>query len=239
MAPRFRLISPPDCLGIAQLSILSGPRGIGAGSNALLDGGDQTFSTVGNLWRIAVPLVQSKGARARRQRGIVTALGDGSLAMRLRLPDRDRMTRAEAGVVGTTAPQAWSGGTQWSGSVRWRVGYPSVSVAVAAPAGFHRIALPNTLWGRELEVGDMIGFWPSHFGWYVIVGVEPGGAYRIWPELRKAITTDTFVTLQPTAVFRAMPGSFGWQRDGLMQSGAALQLVEVPDNKVRNWYTIE
>lgn len=237
MAVRFRLISHPSCLGYASLQFLGGPGARASGRNTAADGGEQTFATIGDTWDVQIPLAQTIGQRARRQRGIVTAVASGDVAVRIDLPDRDRMTREEAGMTGSTAPRDWSD-TTWSGGTRWRPGYPLVSVAGALSSGAAEVSLADEHWGHALGLGDMIGFVPHHFGWYVVTGVAAAGTYRIWPRLRRNVFAGGYATLQPVCVFRAVPGAFGWGRDGLLQAGAALRLREVRDADVRTWFTV-
>jgi hypothetical protein len=80
----------------------------------------------------------------------------------------------------------------------------------------------------------MIGFKPFHLGLYIVTQVHEPGRYRIWPPLRKAITTDDFATLNPVLVMR-LEGEAGapMPRGAASASGLSVTLVEVEDPDVR------
>lgn len=235
--PTFRLITWPDFLGIVDVDYLSGPASRTSGSNTASDGSEQSFAAVDNRLAIRVSLMPANRTRARRQRGVLQALRAGDVGVRLSLPDPDRMTLTEAGVNNPPPDLGWSENVDWSDGATWGVSYPLVTVGANAAVDATQVTLANEHWGHSLGLGDIVGFAPDHFGWYFVVGVEASGTYRIWPRLRKAVTTADSATLQPTAVFRAVANSVAFGR-GQFVSRGSLDMLEVTDPEVRTYYTI-
>ena len=90
---------------------------------------------------------------------------------------------------------------------------------------------------HDLQVGDYLGFFPFHFGMYVVTEVIEPGTYRIWPPLRKALTTDDFATLDPTLAMR-LESEDAATADRSLQvaEGASVTMVEVEDYNVREYF---
>lgn len=63
------------------------------------------------------------------------------------------------------------------------------------------------------------------------------GTYRIWPPLRKALTTDDFATLKPVLAMRLESEEAATAaRDASFISKATMTLVEVLDYDVRDYF---
>lgn len=91
----------------------------------------------------------------------------------------------------------WGNGEPWSNGQNWELTAPNVQLAEAAYFDSTIILLQDDAWGHRLGMGDYLGFFPLHFGLYTITEEFGDGEYRIWPPLRKALTSDDFATLYP------------------------------------------
>ncbi|WP_245515407.1 hypothetical protein [Rhizobium deserti] len=132
------------------------------------------------------------------------ALHGGANAVRVSWPAPDSLTLQEAGANFTPLQERvgmpWSNGQPWANGINWGVSPPNVAVAGGAARDTTVIKLGSAFWGHGLDYGDEIGFFPLHFGKYMITEALGSGEYRIWPPLRKAITADDFATLMPVLV---------------------------------------
>ncbi|RKE84596.1 hypothetical protein DFO46_1366 [Rhizobium sp. AG855] len=178
----------------------------------------------------------------RRIEGLVTALHGGANAVRVDFPLPDQMTLAEAGVTVSAAEERdgvpWSNDLPWSNGLNWHVPYPTVSVAAAADRSGTVVSLASGYWGHRLDIGDVIGFRPLHFGMYMVTQVLSSGTYRIWPPLRKAITTETLATLTPVlAMTLDSEASADLSRGVAHGEETTLILSEVFDYDVRDYFT--
>ncbi|WP_157014899.1 hypothetical protein [Mesorhizobium xinjiangense] len=233
----LRLITWPDGLwGFVDINPVSGPKARSSGGNTAQDGTEQTFEGIGDLVALELVFSAKNGVTgARRQRGLVTALHSGANAMRLQFNDPDIMTPAEAG-VSCPEEQNWSNGEPWSNGEGWAPTYPVVPVAAAAGFDTGIVRLANEFWGHTLGYGDYLGFFPFHFGIYMVTEVIEPGQYRVWPRLRKALTAEDYATLYPTLVMKAVGTTVAPPRD-LVATGGSITLVEVIDPYVRSDFT--
>ena len=232
----LRLLSFPE-LQATAVTPISGPNARNSGANTASDGGEQTFDTLGDVVAVRVAFPPRIGAGARRERGAMTALLSGANALRFDCPDPDRMSVVEAG-GSTNGALNWTDGNSWSDGTQWQAGYPEVAVAIAAALDDGIVNLADQYWGYNLGYGDVIGFTPFHFGRYMVTEVLDEGEYRIWPRLRKAITTATFATLRPVAAMRPAGRDAVSLGRGLSSTeGQGVTLVEVFDYYVRDYYT--
>lgn len=238
-----RLLSPPVDMGVLSIKPLSGPRAVGANRTESIGAYVQTSGSPFALWRYQFTFHAMNGPEYRRHRGWITALHGGANATRWPFYDPDRLTLAEAGnnatpnQINTGLP--WSNGESWSNGQNWGVSPPRVAVAASASLGATEILLADEFWGYSLDVGDQIGLTPFHFGKYMITERKPAaGRYRIWPPLRKAITTDDSATLEPVLAMR-MEGeeSATLDRGLVVADGVSITMVEVPDYDVRDYFT--
>jgi hypothetical protein len=197
-----RLVYWPNGLGIASLDVLSGPRTIGQASNTSIGNFNQTVSSPFGLWRFQMSFAGMKGQWARRFRGWITSLHGGANATTFKIYDFDGLTNEQAGITGNFQDQIWSNDETWSNGKPWGKSFPFVGVGASALKGATIIALNNQYWSNNLEVGDFIGFTPLHFGLYIITEKTASNTYRVWPPLRKALTTDDKATLTPTMALR-------------------------------------
>lgn len=237
-----RLISPPVGMKLVSMQPLSGPRTVGSARTEAIGNFVQTSSSPFALWRYQFTFHIMKDAEYRRHRGWIAALHGGANATRWPFYDPDRMTLAETGNNATTLQVIngvpWSNGQPWSNGENWGVSPPRVAVAAAAALGASEIFLADENWGHGLDVGDEIGINPLHFGKYMVTERKAPGQYRIWPPLRKAITTADLATLEPVLAMR-MEGEEAATLDrGLVVAeGVSITLVEVPDYDVRDYFT--
>lgn len=237
-----RLLSWPIGLGKIAYQRLTGPRATGAASSESLAGFVQTVSSVFGSWRYQISLQAMKGRKLRLYRGLETALHGGTNAVRVPFNDPDIMSFAEAGITavaeGETNPEAsWSNGKPWSNDENWQVSRPCVSISVAAAEADTTITLADEYWGHGLLGGEWIGFFPFHFGKYEITQVIDDGNYRIWPPLRKSLTTESYATLNPVMAMRLESEAGGTVQRGLVASeGNTLTLTEVQDSDVRDYF---
>jgi hypothetical protein len=139
----------------------------------------------------------------------MTALHGGANAVKFTWDDPDGLTYAQMGLNITERAGAagvpWSNNKPWSNGKNWEIGaVGNVSVSAAAAYKATTITLANEAWRNNLGVGDHIGFFPMHYGLYVITEVIGGGQFRIWPPLRKALTTDNYCHLRPVIVMRLL-----------------------------------
>lgn len=236
-----RLLDWPKRLRIVSWDSLSGPRSVGASSNESITGFVQTVSSVFGGWRWQLTLERMRGRLFRSYRGMKTALHGGANAVRVPFDDPDGLDWPDAGVTITEAQKrngvAWSNGKPFTNGSNWHCSRPAVAVAAAAALGDTTISLEDEHWGHSLFGGERIGFFPFHFGLYEVTEVIEPGEYRIWPPLRKALTTSSYSTLNPVMAMRLeSETSAKSPRGNLAVEAATMTLVEVQDSDVRDYF---
>ncbi|MEY9196641.1 hypothetical protein ABIA16_001757 [Sinorhizobium fredii] len=236
-----RLISMPNGLRPRSMTPLSGPRAVGGAANTSIGNFMQTVSSPFGAWRWQFVFPVSKDSKFRRYRGWVTALHGGANATRVPFGDPDMMTIAEAGMTVTTAQERfgspWSNGESWSNGQNWSITAPNVPIAAAAVLDATIVVLENEFWGHQLQPGDYLGFFPFHFGLYMVTEAPGDGEYRIWPPLRKALTVEDFATLYPTLAMRLESEDAASGGRGVAYAEeATVTLVEVFDYDVRDYF---
>lgn len=237
-----RLISWPLGLHANGREPLSGPRTVGASRTESISGFVQTTSRAFGLWRWRFVFPPLRGIAFRRYRGWVTALHGGANATRVPFCDWDGLAFAELGITGITkeqwlAGQPWDDdGAPWEDGQNWAPSRPPELVA-AASLGDTTITLDSLYWGGSLGVGDQIGFYPNHFGLYMITEVIEEAQYRIWPPLRKAVTSEDYATLTPTLAMRleSEEGATA-PRGASFAEGLAVTMVEVLDYDLNTYF---
>lgn len=235
----MEIISPP-LVDLVGWEPLSGPRAVGAGGSQTIGNFAQTTGSPFGLRRMKFLFPPLEGREARDFRGWTTALHGGANCTRWSFFDPDRMTFAEAGVVGVTGEHIpvypWENGQPWSNGMGWELTRPNVKVSATTAKDGTIIKLGSEFWGHTLSRGDYIGFFPFHFGMYEITKVIAPGQYRIWPQLRKEITPDDFATLSPVLAMR-MESEEGatLSRGGVFWEGTAITLIEILDYDVRKY----
>lgn len=236
-----RLISPPVGLGTTSVEPLSGPRTVSAGATRSVTNFAQTFASPFGDWRWRLSFPAMQGSLFRRYRGWVSALHGGANATRWTFFDPDCMSFREAGAdasqIDAEAGKPWSNGMPWSNGGNWQSSRPVVSVAAPASREATIVSLADQWWGHRLDVGDYVGFFPFHFGMYEVTQVVEPGAYRIWPSLRKAITTADFATLSPTMALRLESEDSASAGRGLVAAESlSVTLIETLDYDVRDYF---
>src|SRR5690606_28949550 len=190
-----RLVSWPSGLRANFREPLSGPRTVGAASTQSIGGFTQTSGSPFGLWRWRFSFPPIRGQLFRRYRGWVTALHGGANATRVPFCDWDGLTARQAGVdADRYGGERWGNGLPWSNGQNWQSKPPTVAVADASAKGDTMVALAEQFWCHRLGSGDLIGFFPMHFGMYMITEELGGGRYRIWPPLRREIAPADFAT---------------------------------------------
>jgi hypothetical protein len=237
-----RLLSWPNGLRWNRWKWLSGPDSVGASSNTTIGDFTQTIAAPTGARHVQLSFPPMRGQLTRRARGLVTSLHKGANAVRVSLCDWDGMSLANAGVQASKTQKqngmTWSNGMPWSNGKNWKITKPNVAVAASAARGATIVSLANTTWGHSLGMGDWIGFFPMHFGHYEVTEVLDSGQYRIWPPLRKAITTDDFATQYPVMAMRLLANNLpDADRGPAFLEGLTISLFEVFDYDARDYFT--
>lgn len=236
-----RLISWPLGLRWNRMKPLAGPESIGAAENTSIGNVTQTVASAFGARFMQLSFPPMRGAKARRARGLVTALHKGANAVRVSVCDWDGMSFADAGMQISAAQKqsgiSWSNGMPWSNGANWKATKPNVRVAASAALDATTIRLASSFWGHSLGMGDWIGFFPLHFGLYEITEDLGGGEYRIWPPLRKAITTSDYATLYPVMAMRLLASNLpDADRGPAFLEGLTISLFEVFDYDAREYF---
>lgn len=237
-----RLLSWPVGLSPNFKEPLSGPRSINSGSTDSVTGFNQGYSSPFGLWSWRFTFAPMRGEQFRRYRGMVTALHGGANAVRVPFCDWDQMSLEQRGLK--LSKNEWRNGVPWSNEMpwdngkNWKSSNPLVPIASTSQEGSSTIKLRSSYFGNNLDIGDMIGFNPFHFGLYTITEVFEPGHYRIWPKLRKRITNQDFATLNPTMAMRlASQDAANLPRDASFASDLSITLIECLDYDIREYWT--
>lgn len=237
-----RLISLSDA-GITAITPISGPMARNSGSNTAQDGSEQVYAGVGDVVALNVEFNHKQGLGVLAQRGRMIGVHGGANAFRMPVFDPDMISPREAGLdvparLGWTSLKdlTWSNGMPWSNGMGWQPTAPTVKIAASAAYGSHLVRLADEHWGHRLPLGSWFGFFPFHFGLYTVTEERGDGWYRIWPRLRKALTTDDFATLHPVIVMRPRPGILPPRRGLAVTDEFSIDLVEVIDPYVRRHF---
>lgn len=234
----MRLVNYPFGLCITSFEALNGPAVISSGSTTSQSGFNQSFADPNFAWKFNLSFQSMNFKLARSHRAWVMSQHGGANATRYTLIDGDLPSPEELGLDPATLSPQWGNDVQWDGNATWGAVYPLVKMDKAYSKGETVIELPNNLWGRKLDVGTYIGFNPDYFGFHMITEVLANGQYRIFPPLRKGVTTDNYATLNPTIAMKMEnANSADVSRNALFVDGASITLIEVLDEYVREFYT--
>jgi hypothetical protein len=236
-----RLVSWPVGLKAKAREPLAGPRAVSGGSTTSIGNFTQTVASPFGLWRWRFSFPPMRGQKARRYRGWITSLHGGANATRVPFCDWDGLSFAQRGIVTTSDAwrqgSPWSNGMQWANGENWKSSSPNVAVAAAAALDATTVKLSNVFWGHGLDIGDQFGFFPFHFGLYMVTERIAPGEYRIWPPLRKAVSAGDFATLSPVLAMRLESEEAATaNRDAAFISNAQVTLVETLDYDVRDYF---
>lgn len=232
-----RLLSWPNGLKVTDFTRVSGPVSAGSGQNLTLTGATQHISAVKSPIVFNVTLPPQQGQGARRVNGLITAMRMGVNAVRFPWNVTDEMPDPNDLDLSAFQQLNWSNGQPWDNGKGWQGSYPTETVTASASVDESLITLGSTAWGDNLGMGDYFGF-ESHFGVYEITETFDllPNQYRVWPPLRKAITTSDVATLEPTMVVRSVGDSQRNKKPAVWQP-QELTFVEVLDADVRSYYT--
>lgn len=213
---------------VAKLTPVSGPASAGSGSNTLANGSEQTFAGFNSAWVFDMAFPPSQGQQARREYGWMIALHNGANAARYQYVDGERMTPVEAGLP---ASATWD--CTWD--CTWETGYETVTLSAAVAKDATQVTLADELWGHSLNYGDVIGFGTAYFGAHVVTEVISAGTYRVWPPIRKALTTSEHrANLEPTLALRFKPNSVNYgDFMPAYATGRGGQFIEVFDEYIQ------
>ena len=233
-----RLVSWPSGLRANFREPLSGPRAVGGASTQSIGGFVQTSGSPFGLWRWRFSFPPIRGRLFRRYRGWVTALHGGANATRVPFCDWDGLTARQAGVdADRYGTEPWGNGMPWSNGKNWQITPPLVPIAAAADRDDTIVSLGAAFWGHGLDIGDLLGFMPFSFGLHMVTEVIEPGQYRVWPPLRKAITTADFATLRPVLAMRLeSEDAANAPRGASFAEGLSVTLIEVLDYDVRDYF---
>lgn len=236
-----RLIHWPNGLRANFREPLSGPRAVNAGVSTSVGNFVQTTSSPFGLWRWRFQFPSIRGQLFRRYRGWVTALHGGANATRVPFCDWDGLNLQQMGVAASRDDwrrgRPWSNGLPWSNGQSWQSTPPMVPVASPAVRDSTVLSLGSEFWGHRLDYGDLIGFAPYHLGLYMVTEVIEPGTYRIWPPLRKDVTTDDLATLRPTLAMRLEgEDAANAPRGASFAEGLSVTMVETLDYDVREYF---
>lgn len=235
-----RLVSWPVGLRANAREPLSGPRTIGASQSQSIGGFVQTAAAPFGLWRWRFSFPPIRGQMFRRYRGWITSLHGGANATRVNWCDWDQMTFAQRGIVTTSQEwrqgNPWSNAQPWQGGQMWGTGNPVVPIAASADKGDTIINVGSSLWGHNLDIGDVFGF-VGQFGWYMVTQRIAGGHYRIWPPLDRAISVSDYATLNPVMAARLeSEEAANASRGAAFADGLSATLIQVKDYDVRDYF---
>jgi hypothetical protein len=234
-----RLISWPNGLKCTNFTKLKGPVSAGSKNNLTITGATQYVSAPTSPMAFSVSIYLEYGVAATRAEGMITALHDGSNA--LRFPWNITGKLLDPAHYGLSSAQElnWSNGEPWDNGRGWAGSYPTETVTAAAAKNTTIVNLGSTAWGDVLGMGDKFGF-DTYFGVYEITETFPleTGKYRVWPPLRVDITTSTVATLEPTVIVKPI-GEIAVNQKPFQYDPVPLTLVEIPDETVRSYYTVD
>ena len=229
----MRMVDYPVGLPFSGLTPVGGPSVLGAteSDTAYV----QTVVNPFGVWRFQADFTPMKGRMARAFSTLSASALAGANCFRFPFWHFDEPGFAELGIaVPGRCEVPWSNGEPWSNGHGWQVGKPIVPVTAASAKGGGTITLDLTLWNGVIPAFfGLVG----HFAVYSMIGVaERNGdvaTLRVWPPVRRAVTTDDYATLRPVLAAKiAGPQGAPWSRPTEMLSGARLDMVEVPDEVV-------
>lgn len=233
-----RLLSWPNGLGVTSFDLVGSPLASGEGQTPALAGLLQQSVPIKapTIYQIGVPPLQ--GALAREFNAILfDAHNYGNAIV---FPFTLAAEQLDPLSIGLTGPQQqnWSNGQPWNNGQGWSGGYPNESIAADQSKDYSTVTLGSDAWGDHLQKGDWFGF-IGHYAVYQVMAPDPliDGKVRIWPPLRKAVTTSDSATLEPTIVVRLI-GAPQRSKTRNVWEGGAIQVVEIPDEKVRTHYDL-
>ncbi len=236
-----RLISMPVGLVPCAMTMLSGPETVGASSGTSIGDFTQSVASPFGGWAFEFTFPVSKDRAFRHYRGWAAALHGGANATRVAFADPDMMSLLESGVAATPAQVrdgvAWSNGKGFSNGKGWKPSAPKVRLAASAAKDSTIVKLANSHWGRKAGWGTYLGFFPFYLGMHVITEDRGGGEYRVWPPLRKALTTNHYASLDPVLAMRPLnKGAVSLSRALAFAPEKTVSLIEVRDDDVREFF---
>jgi hypothetical protein len=195
------------------------------------------------LWQFEMEIAPMYGGMARAFTRLSASAAGGANCFRVPFVDSQEPSHEELGLTFPLGRDRrfcrWEGGQAWSNGLPWLSGKPVVPVTAASAKDSGTITLNISDWNGVLPTFFGI---VGHFAVYAITGVtsEVGDevTVRVWPPVRKAITTSDYATLRPVLACRLSSGNGApWTMKREIVDGAKLLVTEVPDEVVRAYVT--
>lgn len=218
---------------VATLVPLNGPASLNSGSNAMVDGGEQSFASASYALRFEMAFPAAQYRLSRRESAWLDALHNGANATRYEYVDGQQKKPVE---VGEPAAVTFTGGSFTGGT--FVSGHGTVPLGLDVAKGSTIITLGNYKWGWSLDEGDVIGFSPSYYGAHKVTEVFNNGTYRIVPPLRRALQASLHrATFKPRLALKATSGSVNYGVfNPAYSSDRSAQFVEVFDEYVATYF---
>lgn len=237
----MRMVPFPVGLPITALTPQGGPLVLGSTTSGTRKT-QVVVDPTGGLWSFTLEVAKMKGPMARAFSQLSVALHGGANCCRVPFFDPDEPSFREMGInVSDNYDQqyvSWSNGEFWSNGKPWRIGKPLATIAAASAKNSGTITIDTTAWGGVLPTFFGI---VGHFAVYCVTGSTFSGnvaTCRVFPPVRRAITTTDYATLRPVMAAQLTgPSGAPWSRDASAMSGAQLDIIEVPDEVVLNYVT--
>jgi hypothetical protein len=233
----MRLIPFVD-LPVVSQQPLSGPEAVNGSSGTSIGNFTQSVSSPFGAWVFKFTFAALTPKAQKKLRGWMVALQRGSNATRWKLTDRNLIMAEDYAVSPPSGGgMPWESGQNWQNGQPWKFTIPSVPVAQNSSKDSSIIKISQNFWGGGLDIGDRIGFFPFHFGMYMITEVLSSGEYRVWPPLRKSITVTDFATLYPVMAMRLLGSDVEYPTEDVeVTTGSSVTLLEVFDYDVRKYF---
>ena len=235
----MRMVDYPVGLSFKTIRPLNGPDVIGA-TVSQEKFGQSVHDPFGGLAQFEVTFPPMRSSMARAFSRLSGSAYSGANCFRFNFFDPDEPGWDEIGNSDYehSSKVTWSNGQKWAHGQPWIAGKPIVPVTVSSANGAGSITLDVSEWnGVVPSFFGIIG----HFAIYRTIGVVENGneaTVRVWPPVRKAVTTTDFATMRPTCAMRvASPDGAPFLRDVAVMDGAQLTMAEVPDEVVRKYVT--
>lgn len=215
-----------------RITPLGGPKSLGFTESVTSD--IQTVQQPYGLLRYQFDFPSLRGRYAADVMGWIAAMEDGANWSGVPCLFPSTPGWRDLGLQLPPARIPWSNGQPFDNGQYWSPSKPIATVAANAAIDAREVQINVTNWNGNIWRGFQIGFAPEHFGMYIVQEVSLAGniaTCRIWPRLRKAVTTTDLVTLKPVVAVRNLPGSSSaGQRVGRHVDGISITFVEVPND---------
>lgn len=236
----MRMVDFPVGLPIRTQRPLGGPGVLGQ-TQSETEKTQVVTSPFGDLIRWEVTCPPMKGRQARAFKTLAAAANSGANCFRMELCDFDEPGFDELGLDISTAPYVkvpLSNGEALSNGELLTLGKPLADIVAASAKNSGTVTIDASAWGGVLPTWFGI---VGHFAAYFITGAVFNGdiaTCRVWPPVRRAITTGDFATMRPVVAMQVIgEGGAPWSRQIEVQDGMQISMQEVLDEIVRTYVT--